>query len=177
MTGPFWGPAILWCVTHRIDPAHGPYPLAELYWNSERSAGRDGWTFRRPPFPCQAPWPDAEGFWRRVMAALALFSRLQDDGRYLPASRLPHSRGALTLAEEEFLRAYHAELAESGTGDHVRLAEQHGIDGRRLMPFYSLLDDLSPSGIHPAAFPWTDFPARYEELAGGWSMPSGPTPD
>ena len=76
-----------------------------------------------------------------------------------------------------FLRAYNAELAESGTGDHVRLAEQHGIHGRQLMPFYSLLDDLSPSGIRPAAFPWTDFPARHEELAGGWSMPSGPTPD
>jgi hypothetical protein len=73
----------------------------------------------------------------------------------------------LTLLEKQFLRAYNHEMVQTGAGYHITLAEQHGVLDYHLIPFFVVLDDLyrTPKAM-PVPFPWTDFPARYEELNG-----------
>jgi hypothetical protein len=58
-------------------------------------------------------------------------------------------------------------MVETGFGYHITLAEQHGVLGHHLIPFFVLLDDLyrTPEAM-PVTYPWTDFPTRYEELTG-----------
>jgi hypothetical protein len=85
---PFWGPATIWCWNHRVTPAYGPYPLAELFWEQELEAGREPWFFERPAAPFEIPWSSAEHFWQRAMAALAVIPRLQGDERFKASSRL-----------------------------------------------------------------------------------------
>src|SRR5438309_2088514 len=82
--GPFWGPATIWCVNHRVNPAYGPYPLAEVFWDKEREAGRTFWTGDRPPVPFMVPWPNVEFFWGRVNTALSQIPRLRGDRRFTP---------------------------------------------------------------------------------------------
>ena len=84
--GPLWGPATIWCVNHRVNPAFGPYPLAERFWAGEREAGRAYWTGDRPPIPFRAPWREPQHFWHRVNAALSQMPRLRDDPRFTPSA-------------------------------------------------------------------------------------------
>ncbi|CAN5906624.1 hypothetical protein BH23PLA1_BH23PLA1_17900 [soil metagenome] len=164
--GPFWGPATIWCVNQRVNPAYGPYPLAELFWDGERAAGRTFWTGERPGIPFRVPWRDTEHFWDRVNAALRLIPRLQGDPRFTPAAFCRQYEGTLTPEESNYLRAYNREMVESGSGDHVDLADQHGVLGHHLIPFFILLDHLYGQASPIASFPWTDFPSRYREVSG-----------
>lgn len=161
----FFGPAIIWCWNHRVLPAYAPYPLAELYWDQ---AGREGWPFDRPTVPFRAPWRDADQFWQRANAALSLIPRLQESPWFRPGfgAWAWTVKGPLTPAEEDFLRAYNWELVEPGLGYHVGLAEQHGVLGHHLIPFFILLDELDGRASPVATFPWTDFPGRYREVSG-----------
>lgn len=161
----FWGPATIWCWNHRVTPAYGPYPLAERFWQQEREAGREIWFFERPQVPFEAPWSSGDEFWHRAMAALALIPRLRDVYRFQASSPLINAKGALTGQEKNYLRAYNSEMVHTGAGYHITLAEQHGVLGHHLIPFFVLLEDLcrAPSAIL-ATYPWNDFPARYEEL-------------
>ena len=163
---PFWGPASIWCKNHRISSAYGPYPMAELYWGQEIEEGRDGWTFERPPIPFRVPWRDAEEFWLRSNAALALIPRLQNDTWVAMSAFSWHVEGTLTPEESNYLRAYYQEMVQSGSGHLIDLADQHGVLGHHLTPFFVVLEDLERPPTAPVTFPWTDFPARYEELYG-----------
>jgi hypothetical protein len=165
--GHFWGPSIIWCWNHRVDWYYTPYPLAELFSREEIAAGRLGWFFDRPSVPFEVPWSSVDHFWQRATAALALIPRLQGGHGFEPASRLVNIRGSLTWLEKEYLRAYNQEMVQTGAGYHITLAGQHGVLAHHLIPFFILLDDLyfAPTTM-PATFPWTDFPARYEELNG-----------
>lgn len=58
------------------------------------------------------------------------------------------------------------EPVESGSGYHIDLAHQHGVLSHHLIPFFVLLDDLYGQASRIATYPWSDFPARYEELSG-----------
>jgi hypothetical protein len=164
--GPFWGPATIWCVNHRVNPAYGPYPLAEVFWGEEREAGRTFWAGERPKVSFQVPWPDVESFWVCVDMALSQIPRLQGDQRFTPRGFSRPMEGALTPEESNFLRAYNAEMVEAGIGRHIELAHQGGVQGHHLIPFFALLDDLDRPPTLPAAYPWTDFSARYESLSG-----------
>lgn len=164
--GPFWGPATIWCVNHRVNPAYGPYPLAELFWEEEREAGRTYWTGERPPVPFEVPWSNSGLFWGRVNRALSQIPRLQGDPRFIPAAFAHQAEGTLTPEESNYLRAYNAEMVRSGSGRHIDLARQHGVQGHHLIPFFVLLDGLYRPATTPAAFPWPDFPTRYEALSG-----------
>ena len=163
----FWGPATIWCWNHRVTPAYGPYPMAELFWGQEREAGRESWLFERPPEPFEVPWTTAEDFWQRATDALALIPRLQDDERFKASSRLINTKGILTRDEQEYLRAYNREMVETGCGYHITLAHEHGVLSHHLIPFFILLDDLyRPPCAMPVVYPWIDFPGRYGELSG-----------
>ncbi len=164
-TGPFSGPSINWCWNNRIMWSQAPYPMAMILSKEEIDAGREGWFFDRPPVPFRVPWRDHDEFWRRATAASSDV-RIQDAGLYPPASPLVRVRGTLTLEESNYLRAYNREMVEPGSGYHVDLAHQHGVLAHHLIPFFILLDDLSGQASRIATFPWTDFPARYEELSG-----------
>jgi hypothetical protein len=165
--GRFWGPSIIWCWNNRIDWSHGPYAMAELFSREEIEAGRTGWFFERPPVPFVVPWESVDHFWHRSSAALTLIPRLQGDSRFASASRLVEVRGRLTSPEKGFLRAYNHEMVQTGSGYHMTLAHQHGVLEHHLIPFFVVLDDLYRTpDVMPVAFPWTDFPARYEELSG-----------
>lgn len=162
----FWGPAFIWCWNHQVGPAYGPYPLAELYWGQEVAAGREGWIFERPPIPFRIPWRDADQFWLKTDAALALIPRLQDDRRFTRAEGLWKVEGTLTPEESNYLRAYNQEMVRSGSGHCIDLTHQHGVLSHHLIPFFTLLDDLYRPPTAPIVYPWPDFPARYEELSG-----------
>jgi hypothetical protein len=151
-----------------VIPAYGPGPLVELFWGQAREAGREHWFFERPPVPFEVPWASADEFWQRATEAIVLTPWLQDDERFKASSRLMNAKGILTRDEQEYLRAYNWEMVETGSGYHITLAEQHGVLAHHLIPFFVLLADLyrTPK-LMPVTFPWTDFPARYEELSGG----------
>jgi hypothetical protein len=163
---PFWGPASIWCRNHRVSPAHGPYPMAELYWAQELEAGREGWIFDRPSISFRVPWPDAAQFRLRADAALAQIPCLQGRSRFTRSEGIWHVEGTLTPEESDYLRAYNREMVESGSGYHIDLAHQHGVCSHHLIPFFILLDDLYGQASRIATYPWTDFPARYGELSG-----------
>ena len=165
-SGPFWGPASIWCKNHRISPAYGPYPLAELYWAQEIEEGREGWIFERPPIPFRVPWKGSDEFWLRSNAALALIPRLQGDGWAAMIAFPWNVEGALTPEESNYLRAYYQEMAQSGSGHLIDLAHQHGVLSHHLTPFFVVLEDLERPPTAPVVYPWTDFPTRYEELSG-----------
>ena len=66
-------------------------------------------------------------------------------------------------------------MVRSGSGYHIDLAHQHGVLGHHLIPFFALLDDLYRPPTPPVAYPWADFPARYQELSGReYDYPDGP---
>ena len=164
--GPFWGPAIIWCSNNRIDWNRGPYPMAEIL-GMEQDEGDGWWWCRgRPSMPFVIPWKDADAFWQRASAALALVPRLQGGSGFEPSSRLMNVQGTLTPEESNYLRAYNQEMVQSGSGHYIDLAHQHGVLGHHLVPFFVLLDDLYRPPEAPISFPWPDFPARYEELSG-----------
>jgi hypothetical protein len=127
--------------------------------------GRSFWCFDRPPVPFVIPWKDADEFWQRASAALALIPRLQGGMGFEPSSRVVDVRGTLTPEESNYLRAYNQEMVLSGSGHYIDLAYQHGVLNHHLIPFFILLDDLYHSPTTPVVYPWTDFPARYEELS------------
>jgi len=164
-TGPFWGPSIIWCWNNRIMPAHAPYTLAMIFSKEEIDAGREGWFWERPPVPFRVPWKDHDAFWRRATAATSDI-RIQGVGLYPPASPLVKVRGTLTAEESTYLRAYNQEWVRSGSGHYIDLAHQHGVLDHHLSPFIILMDELYRSPTNPVAFPWSDFPSRYEELSG-----------
>lgn len=166
-TVPFWGPAYIWCLNNRVHPHYGPYPLAELFWQAEREAGRPFWSGFRPRKPFKVPWTDAGHFWVRVEAALSRVLRLSDDPRFAPSAFCWDVEGRLTSDEVEFLRAYNQEMVRSGTGPHVDQARRRGVLGHHLAPFFVLLDDLGSPSRLPASYPWTDFSSRYAELTKG----------
>jgi len=163
---PFWGPASIWCKNHRISSAYGPYPMAELYWPQEIEAGREGWIFERPPIPFRVSWRDAEQFWLRYADAIALIPRLQGDDWATMSAFTWQVEGTLTPEESNYLRAYYQEMVESGSGHSIDLAQQHGALSHHLTPFFVVLEDLERPPTTPVAYPWSDFPARYEELTG-----------
>jgi hypothetical protein len=165
-TNPFFGPAHIWCHNHRISSAYGPYPLAELYWAREIEAGREGWIFKRPTIPFRVPCQNAEQFWLRANTALALIPRLQGDSRFTPAYGFWKVEGILTPEESNYLRAYNQEMVLFGTGHQIDLAHQNGVLDQHLIPFFIVLKDLYRSPTTPVVYPWTDFPARYEQLSG-----------
>jgi len=165
-TATFWGPASIWCRNRQVSPAYGPYPLAELYWREEKEAGREGWIFERPPIPFRVPWRDADQFWLRAEAALALSPSLRNDRRFTRAEGLWKVEGSLTPEESNYLRAYNRDMVESGSGRCIDLARRHGVLGRHLIPFFVLLDDLYRPPTPPVVYPWPDFSSRYEELSG-----------
>jgi hypothetical protein len=69
--------------------------------------------------------------------------------------------------EKAYLRAYNHEMVESGTGYRITLAHQHGVLSHHLFPFFLLLDDhYRLPTVMPVTYPWTNFPARYEQLNG-----------
>lgn len=164
--GPFWGPATIWCVNHGVNAAYGPYPLAELFWDEERQAGRTFWTGDRPPVPFLIPWKNVDQFWDRVNIALFQIPRLRDDQRFRRPALSRRSEGDLNPEEANYLRAYNQEMVRSGSGHHIDLAHQHGVLGHHLIPFFARLDDLYLAPTSPVAYPWVDFPARYQELTG-----------
>lgn len=164
--GPFWGPALIWCVNHGVNAAYGPYPLAELFWDEERQAGRIFWNGARPVVPFRVPWQDAQHFWDRVDMALSRIPRLQDDQRFRRSALSRQAEGTLTPEESNYLRAYNAEMVRSESGYHIDLALQHGVLGHHLIPFFALLDDLYRPPVRPVAYAWQAFPARYEVLSG-----------
>lgn len=165
-TGPFWGPAIIWCVNHRINPAYGPYPLAELFWDQERHANRTFWTGHRPELSFPTPWNSVQQFWDRVNTALSSIPRLQDDPRFIPDAFNLQVHGTLTSAESSFLRAYYLEMTRCGSGPSIDLAHQHGVLGHQLIPFFVLLDGLGRVPTTSIIYPWKDFSARFKELSG-----------
>jgi hypothetical protein len=57
-------------------------------------------------------------------------------------------------------------MVESGTGYHITLAHQHRVLQHHLIPFFSVLEDLYRKPVMPVTYPWTNFPARYEEISG-----------
>jgi hypothetical protein len=142
-------------------------PRRFLFSRDEIEAGRLGWFFERPPVPFEVPWCNADEFWRSATAALALVPNLQGDDRFAPTCLLVKVRGHLTRLEREFLRAYNHEMVQTGSGYHMALAHQHGVLDHHLIPFFVALNDIYRTpNVMPVAFPWTDFPARYEELSG-----------
>ncbi len=164
-TGPFWGPSTIWCWDNRIIPAQAPYALAMILSREEIDAGREGWFWERPPVPFRVPWRDHDEFWARVFSASSDV-RLQGVGLYPPASILTDVRGTLTPEESNYIRACNQEWVRSGSGHSIDLAHQHGVLDHHLIPFIILMDDLYCPPTTPVAFPWSDFPARYEELSG-----------
>ena len=126
-SGPFWGPATIWCVHHRINPAYGPYPLAELFWRQERRANRTFWTGHRPWVSFQIPWEAVDHFWIRVNTALFFLPRLQGDPRFTPTAFTWQVEGTLTADETNYLRAYNQEMVQSGSGPSIDLAHQQGV--------------------------------------------------
>ncbi len=54
----------------------------------------------------------------------------------------------------------------SDSGHHMDLAKQHGVNTQHMVAFLVRIKDLYLPTTTPVAFPWTDFPARYEELTG-----------
>jgi hypothetical protein len=165
-TGPFRGPATIWCLNHRISPSYGPYPLAEHHWLQEQAAGRDSWIFERPAIPFRVPWEDAEAFWSRTEEALTRIPRLQGVSTFTRSEFQAAAHGPLGQAESRFLRAYYAEQVESGHGPHATLLEQRGIESHRLRPFSELLDNLDGEDVGLVACPWTDFASRYQQISG-----------
>lgn len=163
--GPFWGPSVIWCLNNRINWSQAPYPMAMILSKEEIDSGREGWFFERPPVPFRVPWRDHDEFWQRATAASSDF-RIQDVGLYPPASPLLNVRGNLTPEESNYLRAYNQEMVRSGSGHYIDLAHQHGVLSHHLIPFFVRLDDLYRPPTTPVAYPWSDFPARYEELSG-----------
>jgi hypothetical protein len=163
---PFWGPASIWCRNHQVSPAHGPYPMAELYWAEVMEAGGEWWIFERPSNPFRVPWRNSEEFWLRANAALALIPRLQGDSRFTPSDGIWQLEGNLTPEESNYLRAYNQEMVLSGSGHYIDLAYQHGVLNHHLIPFFILLDDLYRPPTTPVVYPWSNFRARYEELSG-----------
>lgn len=93
--GPFWGPAIIWCWNNRIDWNRGPYPMAELLSLEMAEADPLFAYSGRPPVPFVIPWRDADAFWQRAAAALALIPRLQGGLGFEPSSRITYLRGTL----------------------------------------------------------------------------------
>jgi hypothetical protein len=140
--------------------------MAEHYWAQEIEAGRWNFMSERPSIPFRAPWPDADQFWLRGIAALSLIPRLQGIPRFTRSAGIWQIEGSLTLAESNYLRAYNREMVESGSGYHIDLAHQHGVCIHHLIPFFILLVDLYGPASRIATYPWTDFPTRYEELSG-----------
>jgi len=57
-------------------------------------------------------------------------------------------------------------MVRSGTGYYIDLAQQRGVLSHHLIPFFARLDDLYLAPNSPVAYPWAEFPARYEELSG-----------
>src|SRR4051812_27057909 len=165
-TGPFWGPASIWCRNHQVSPAYGHYPMAELFWAQEIEAGRWDFMSERPPIPFRAPWPDADQFWLRTNAALSLIPALQGIPRFTRSAGIRQLERILTPEESDYLRAYNMEMVEPGSGYPIALPRQHGVLGHHLAPFFVLLDDLYGPASRIATYPWTDFPARYEDLTG-----------
>ena len=161
-----FGPALIWCVNHGVNGAYGPYPLAELFWDEERQAGRTFWTGDRPPVPFMVPWKEAGDFWERVNQALFKIPRLQGDPKFTPTIRAWEIEDILPPEESDFLRAYYREMAESGTGPVIDLAQKQGISGYHLVPFFTQLDDLERPPTGQVTYPWADFPARHQELSG-----------
>ena len=165
-TGPFWGPAIIWCWNNRVTYwSQSPYTLAMILSKEEIDAGREGWFWERPPVPFRVPWKDHEEFWRRAIAGSSDV-RIQGVGLYPPSSFLVNVKGTLTPEESNYLRAYNQEMGWSGSGHCIDLAHQHGVLSHHLIPFFILLDDLYRPPTAPVTYPWQDFPSRYEELYG-----------
>lgn len=162
----FLGPAFIWCVNQGINPAYGPYPLAELYWDEVRRDHRIFWTGDRPRVPFTVPWKNAEHFTGRLNAALVQIPRLRGDPRFIPNPRGREVEGILSPEEASFLRAYYREMVESGNGPVINLAQSQAISGYHLIPFFRRLDDLERPPIGEVTYPWADFPARYQELSG-----------
>ena len=163
--GPFWGPSVIWCWNNRVHWSEAPYPMAMILSRDEIKAGREGWFFDRPPVPFRVPWRDHDEFWRRAIAASSDV-RIQGVGLYPPSSPLVKVRGTLTPEESNYLRAYNQDMVRSGSGHSVDLAHHHGVGCYHLIRFFVLLDDLYLPPTNPVAYPWSDFPARYEELYG-----------
>lgn len=163
---PFWGPASIWCRNCQVSPAYGPYPLAELYWAQEIEEGREGWVFERPAVPFRVPWRDLDQFWARTDAALALIPRLRGDPRFSRSAGFWPVEGRLTPEESNFLRTYNREMVSSGSGHSIDLARRRGVLNHHLIPFFVVLEDLYRDPEPSVAFPWPNFPARYEELSG-----------
>lgn len=165
-TGPFWGPSIIWCWNNRVTYwSQSPYTLAMVLSKEEIDAGREGWFWERPPVPFRVPWRDHDEFWARAIAASS-DDRIQGVGLYPPSSLLVNAKGTLTPEESNYLRAYNREMVLSGSGHDIDLAHQHGVLSHHLSPFFVLLDDLYRPPATPVSDPWSDFPARYEELSG-----------
>jgi hypothetical protein len=122
--------------------------------------------FDRLPVPFEIPWISVDQFWQRTMAAVAMILRLQNVDRFNAATQLIGAKCPLTQHEMDFLRAYNYEMVESGTGYHITLAHQHGVLQHHLIPFFSVLEDLYRKPVMPVTYPWTNFPARYEEISG-----------
>ena len=160
------GPAFIWCVKHGINPADGPYPMAELFWDEERRQHRIFWTGDRPRAPFMVPWKNAEHFSGRVNAALLKIPRLQGDPRFTPTPRGWEVEWILSTEEASFLRAYYREMVESGKGPVIDLTQSQGISGYHLVPFFTRLDDLECQPIGQVTYPWADFSARYQEVSG-----------
>lgn len=161
------GPAFIWCVNHGVNPAYGPYPIAEQFWDEERRAGRTFWTGDRPQVPFTVPWKDAGKFWERVDIALFQLPRLQCDLRFTPTRKPWEIEGLLLPEEADFLRAYYREMVESGTGLAIDLTRQNGVQGYHLIPFFTKLDGLERPPIGHVTYPWANFPGRFQELSGG----------
>lgn len=160
------GPAFIWCVNQGVNPAYGPYPLAELFWDEERRDHRIFWTGDRPRAPFTVPWKNAEHFWERVDDALFKIPRLKGDPRFTPTPRGWEVECILSPAEAIFLRAYYREMVEPGNGPVIDLTQGQGISGYHLIPFFRRLDDLEHPPTGEVTYPWPDFPARYQELSG-----------
>ncbi len=160
------GPAFIWCINNRINHAYGPYPLADLFWDEQRQAGRTFWTGDRPPVPFAVPWEDADQFWDRADAALLQIPRLQGDSRFSRAAFPWPVNGTLSPDEANFLRAYNAEMVRSGSGEHIDLAREHGLQDHQLIPFFGVLDGLDRPAVPPVVYPWVNFSARLNELLG-----------
>ena len=165
-TGPFWGPSIIWCWNNRVTYwSQAPYPLAMILSAEEIDAGREGWFWERPPVPFRVPWRGHDEFWVRAIAG-SLDARIHGVGLYPPSTLLVNARGQLSPQESNYLRAYNQDMVRSGSGHSVDLAHQHGVLCNHLIPFFVLLDDLYRPPTTPMDYPWSDFPARYEEVSG-----------
>jgi hypothetical protein len=80
----------------------------------------------------------------------------------------------LAPEESNYLRAYNQEMVLSGTGNSIDLAYRNGVLNHHLIPFFIVLKDLYRSPTTPVVYPWTDFPARYEQLSGRKYEPPKP---